>query len=104
MIIANMGDSYARVKQAENAEITMERAKLIITTELLYPRAHSYATYMHLLMPSRLRENAQHWQGIGGALKQMNEDLQLRISRVEEKLDARLGEITQKLSDIRNRG
>ena len=43
MVIANMGDSYARVKQDEEQEILMEQAKLICTMELIYPKRHVYA-------------------------------------------------------------
>ena len=101
MIIANMGDSYARIKQSENAEIVREQAKMITTMELLYPWAHTYANYMHLLMPSRHRA-ADHneWEGIGGALAKLQHDVGTKMDQVEqriEQVDAHLGEITQLL-------
>ena len=100
MIIANMGDSYARIKQSENAEITRELAKMITTMELLYPWAHTYANYMHLLVPARHRATDHEWEGIGGALVKLHQDVGTQVQHVEERietLEAHLSEITQLL-------
>jgi hypothetical protein len=107
MIIANMGDSYARIKQSENAEITKEQAKMITTMELLYPWAHTYATYMHLLMPSRHRATNDEWEGIGGALAKLHQDVGTKMQQVEErmeKVEAHLGEITELLKANAGKG
>ena len=101
MIIANMGDSYARIKQSEKAEITMEQAKMITTLELLYPWAHTYANYMHLLMPSNRHASKHEWEGIGGVLAKLQEDVNTKMGRVEERIETReapLGTITQLLT------
>ena len=100
MIIANMGDSYVRIKQSEHAEVAREQAKMITTMELLYPWAHTYANYMHLLMPSRQYASDHEWEGIGGALAKLHEHVDTKLNLVDqniEKLEAHLGEMTQLL-------
>jgi hypothetical protein len=100
MIIANMGDSYARVKQSEKAEIMMEQARMITTMECLYPWAHVYSKYMHLLEPTRARKDNEAWEGIGGALNKLHQDLETKVGKMEvqiEKVEAQLGEIHQLL-------
>lgn len=104
MIIANMGDSYAKIKQSEISEITMEKARMITTMELLYPWAHEYATYMHLLLPARKQDQKEHWEGVAGALTHMREDMDRRVDGLEvkvQKLSLQLQGVQKPLEEIR---
>ena len=79
---------------------------MITTMELLYPWAHTYANYMHLLMPARHRATDHEWEGIGGALIKLQQDVGAQVQHVEDRietLEAHLGEITQLLRRISKR-
>lgn len=100
MVIADMGDSYQRVKQGESEEICMEKAKMITTMEKLYPSRHQYAKYMHILQPAQYRPKHAKWEGLGGTLKRMAERTDKKFAAVETKIDKIEAGLNLKLDNL----
>jgi hypothetical protein len=100
MVIADMGDSYQRVKQGESEEICMEKAKMITTMEKLYPSRHQYAKYMHILQPAEYRPKHAKWEGLGGTLKRMAERTDKKFAAVETKIDKIEAGLNLKLDNL----
>ena len=93
LLIAIMGDSYEQVKEVERLEGLLERAKIIVDYERLYPRIHTYPKYLHLL--EKTVEGGGNvarppWEGVSGKVKQ-------EIGQLERKLEARLAQSEAKL-------
>jgi len=60
---------------------------MIVIMERLYPWAHTYAKYMHVLEPIRSRKS-DGWEGIGGALVNFQQAIEKRLSEMEKNIES----------------
>jgi hypothetical protein len=102
MIIANMGDSFAKVKEQEVEEILMGQARMIVQMEANFPQQHKYCKYMHILSPIRATRNDSGLLGIAGSIADLQkvatqqhkqnvaarESMQRQLDAVQQQLDS----------------
>jgi hypothetical protein len=103
LLIAIMGDSYAKIKEMEQVESLRERAKIIVDMELQKPKSHSFPMYMHIVEPADEESKLIHnWGGVtdrilkkGEALARQTDDkidaLEIQVNRMQLDLQRVLG-------------
>jgi len=94
LLIANMGDSYAAVKETERLEGLQQRAHMIVEFEALrlLSRGFKYPCHMHIAVAADTDMEATRWQGVTGTIKK-------ELFAIEQKLNRRVGECEVRIAE-----
>ena len=110
LLIAIMGDSYEKVKEAETVEGLLGKAKMIVNAELLHDAGsfimmasnrNHYPAYMHIVEAVDDDEGpGRPWEGVAGRVREEMAKQRLEAARLHTELQGENEDLNARLTSI----